>query len=557
MSLMANLYVGQSGLQTSQNALNTTAHNMANVDTEGYTRQQVSQGTRAYQTLERRYDTIAPKQIGTGVNYNHCKQVRSEFLDLSYRQEKGRYAFYDVSTKALEEIEDQLQEMNGTEFADSLNNLWVSVQELAKDPCSAVNQSAMVTRANEFLTRAKSVYNGLVSYQENLDSTVSVMVKEINDIGDRIRKINEDIVYIESGKQEKANDLRDERNGLLDRLGEYGKIEYHEDIFGNVSVLFEGSSFVTTDHVNHIGLITTEHVEPPESPVGYATPYWEYAAKTEVDAEGNKIITSIAGGHLYNLQTTISTTTNTDIGKLKAVLLARGDHNATYHDIVEDENYYNSNIAQSVIMNVQAEFDQMIHAIMTKINEVMINAESNPATLDKTVGFPADFALFVEANPTDQLTYEISEDKPAGSINTGFTIMNTQVNPKLIQDPTLFTFRMVDGGEDTATMTALKEAFTKEEYILNPNVSTRNSFVTYYNSLVSQVANSGDVYKSISQAQEETVSAVSSGREQIVGVSSDEELEFMIMFQNAYNASSRYINVVSEMLEHLVSTLGS
>ena len=81
--------------------------------------------------------------------------------------------------------------------------------------------------------------------------------------------------------------------------------------------------------------------------------------------------------------------------------------------------------------------------------------------------------------------------------------------------------------------------------------------MTYYNSLVSQVANSGDVYKSICQAQEETVSSIESSREQIIGVSSDEELEFMIMFQNAYNASSRYINVVSEMLEHLVTTLGS
>ena len=148
MSLMANLYVGQSGLQTSQNALNTTAHNMANIDTDGYVRQQVSQGTRAYQTLEKNYKTIAWKQIGTGVNYNHCKQVRSDFLDLSFRRESGRSAFYDVATKALEEIEDQLQEMNGAEFADSLNNLWVSVQELAKDPCSAVNQSALVTRAN-------------------------------------------------------------------------------------------------------------------------------------------------------------------------------------------------------------------------------------------------------------------------------------------------------------------------------------------------------------------------------------------------------------------------
>jgi flagellar hook-associated protein 1 FlgK len=552
MSLMANLYVGTSGLSTSQNALNTTAHNMANLDTEGYTRQQVSQGTRAYQTLEKKNEAIAWKQIGTGVNYNNCKQVRSEFLDISYRTENGRLAFYDVSVKALEEIEDQLQEMNGSEFADSLNNLWVSVQELAKDPCSAVSQSSFVTRANEFLTRAKSVYDGLVSYQENMDSTVKTMCDDINKIGDRIRALNEDIVNIESGREEKANDLRDERNLLLDRLGEYGKIDYQEDIFGNVAVLFEGSSFVTTDHVNHLGVDTTL-----ESSVGYATPYWEYAAKTVDNHDGSKTVVSIEGAHVYDLTQNISTVTNTDIGKLRSVLLARGDHNATYHDITEDSEFYNTNIAQSVIMNVQAEFDQMVHTVMTTINDIMENAESNPAFLDGSVGEAKEFTLFSCANEEDKLTYDISKEKPAGTVLTGFTIKNTQINPKLIQEPTLFTYRTIDGNEDNDTVTKIKEAFTKENYVLNPNVSTRNSFVTYYNSLVSQVANSGDVYNSIKEAQEQTVSSVQSAREQIVGVSSDEELEFMIMFQNAYNASSRYINVVSEMLEHLVSTLGS
>jgi flagellar hook-associated protein 1 FlgK len=552
MSLMANLYVGTSGLQTSQNALNTTAHNMANLDTEGYTRQQVSQGTRAYQTLEKKYEAVAWKQIGTGVNYNNCKQVRSEFLDVSYRQENGRLAFYDVSIKALEEIEDQLQEMNGSEFADSLNNLWVSVQELAKDPCSAVTQSSFVTRANEFLTRAKSVYDGLVSYQENMDSTVKTMCDDINDIGDRIRVLNEDIVNIESGKEEKANDLRDERNLLLDKLGEYGKIEYQEDIFGNVAVLFEGSSFVTTDHVNHLGVDVTL-----ESPVGYATPYWEYAAKTVDNRDGSKTVVSIDGAHVFDLTQNISTVTNTDIGKLRSVLLARGDHQATYHDITEDPEFYNTNIAQSVIMNVQAEFDQMVHSVMTTINDIMENAESNPAFIDGSVGEASEFTLFTCANETDKLIYDISKDKPAGSIFTGFTIKNSQINPKLIQEPTLFTYRTIDGNEDNDTVTKIKEAFTKENYVLNPNVTTRNSFVTYYNSLVSQVANTGDVYDSIKEAQEQTVSSVQSAREQIVGVSSDEELEFMIMFQNAYNASSRYINVVSEMLEHLVSTLGA
>jgi flagellar hook-associated protein 1 FlgK len=548
---MANLYVGQSGIMANQNALNTTAHNMANMDTQGFTRQQVQMGTRAYQTLEKRNEQISWKQIGTGVNYNHCKQVRSYFLDLSYRQENGRYSFYDISTKALEEIEDQLQEMNGAEFADSLNDLWVSVQELAKDPCSAVTQSHLVQRANEFLTRAKSVYDGLVSYQENMDSTVETMVKDINSIGDRIRKLNEDIVDIESGRQEEANDLRDERNLLLDQLGEYGKIEYNEDIFGNVTVLFEGSSFVSTDHVNHIGIDTTL-----ESSVGYATPYWEYAAKREVDEHGNESVVSIDGGHLYDLTQPISTTINTDIGKLKAVLLARGDHNATYHDITESEEYYNKNIAQSVIMNVQAEFDQMVHNIMTAINKIMEEAESNPATLDNSLGRTSEFTLFTVANETDKLNYDVG-DAEAGTISTGFTIKNTQVNSKLIMDPSIFTFRTAEGQEDTETVAALKEAFTSEIYALNPNVATKNNIINYYNSLVSQVANSGDVYNSIAAAQEQTVSAIETGREQIVGVSSDEELEFMIMFQNAYNASSRFINVVSEMLEHLVTTLGS
>ncbi len=552
MSLMANLYVGSSGLTTSQSALNTTAHNMANMDTVGYTRQQVSQGTRAYQTIEQKLEAVAWKQIGTGVNYNNCKQVRSDFLDSSYRQENGRYAFYDVSLKALEEIEDQLQEMNGSEFADALNNLWVSVQELAKDPCSAVTQSSFVTRANEFLTRAKSVYDGLVSYQENLDSTIKGMVEDINECGDRIRQLNEDIVDIESGRQEKANDLRDERNLLLDKLGEYGKIEYQEDVFGNVIVLFEGSSFVTTDHVNHIGIDTKLG-----SSVGYATPYWEYAAKTVDNKDGTKTVVSIDGAHIFDLSQNISTTTNTDIGKLRAVLLARGDHNASYHDITEDNDFYNRNIAQSVIMNVQAEFDQMVHSIMTSINDIMEKAESNPAFIDGTTGAAKDFTLFVCANESDRLTYDINKEKKAGTVETGFTIKNSQINPKLIQEPTLFTYRTIDGNEDNTTTTLLKEAFTKEQYTLNPNVTTRNSFVTYYNSLVSQVANSGDVYDSIKEAQKQTVDSVNSAREQIVGVSSDEELEFMIMFQNAYNASSRYINVVSEMLEHLVSTLGS
>ena len=563
-SLMGSLFIGASGLQVSQHALETTAHNMANMDTEGYTRQQVSQGTRPYITTEKDYRVVAWKQTGLGVVYNNCKQVRSYFLDQSYRQETGRSSFYDVSVVTLEEIEDQLQEMNGEEFAESLSNLWTAIQELSKNPTSAVNQNTMVTRANEFILRAQSVYDGLVNYQNNMDKEVAKIVEDINKIGDRIHELNLKIVEIESGHVEHANDLRDERNILLDQLGEYGRIEYYEDVFGNVLCKFEGTQFITTDHVNHMACDNVLPEDKGGSPVGFNTPYWEFAAKKEYhDVREEWEVTDINGAKVYDMTQTISTAMNTDIGKLRATLLARGDHHASYHDISDDPTgqYYNQHIAQSVIMNVEAEFDQMIKNICTAINEIYETAGSNPVNLanargEETTEEVSDYDLFKVMNEDDCLNYTIDENHRAGENLKGYIVTNIQVNPKYLQQPTTMTFLLADGSEDNETIAKLKQSFTTADYLINPNVATRTDFTGYYNMLVSQVANSGDVYKGIRSNQELTVDAVANAREQIVGVSSDEELEFMIKFQNAFNASSRYINVVSEMIEHLVTSLG-
>ena len=105
-------------------------------------------------------------------------------------------------------------------------------------------------------------------------------------------------------------------------------------------------------------------------------------------------------------------------------------------------------------------------------------------------------------------------------------------------------------------MEALKKAFEEAIYTLNPNVTTPVCFKDYYKNLVAQLANTGSVFRAVQENQTVATDALLSAREQIVGVSSDEELTNMIMYQNAYNASSRYINVISEMLDHLLSTLG-
>lgn len=545
-SLMGSLYTGVSGLQTSNNALNTTAHNMSNIDTVGYTRQQVAQGTRTYVTISKSQKT-SWQQIGLGVNYSQTRQVRDILLDKNYRRESGRNAFYDVSTKALEEIEGILGESNeGEEFSVALSNLWTAIEELSKDPTNSVNQNLFVTKSYEFVTKASAVYRSLSEYQDNMNNTVYKDVNSINSYAQKIEALNEKIVKIEAGDVEHANDLRDQRNHLLDELGKMGNISYTEDEVGYVSVRLEGFDLVKGGIVNEVGIYTDEQT-------GFHTPYWKILAKAEYDEKGQPIVTkeSIENAKVYDLNRTIASDLNTDVGSLKATLLARGDHRATYRELndinldgVKEEGWYDSRISQSIIMNVQAEFDQLINAVATKINGILAEAAEEQSAIDPTSTYLRD----ADGNP-----YQVFEK----IVDAGdWTVSNLVINQELRQNPALLSFRLSEHSEDNATMEKLKAAFTESIYTLNPHVETPLNFTNYYKNLVSQVANSGYIFRKVQESQTITTDALSNAREQIVGVSSDDELTNMIMYQNAYNASSRYINVISEMLEHILTSLG-
>ena len=556
MPLMGSLYIGTSGLQTSQNALNTTAHNMTNADTAGYVRQQVQLGTKVYNTIKVDFQSVSNQQVGLGVSYTKVKQIRDYFLDQTYRRESGRNAFYEVASGALEEIESLLDELNGESFQESLEGVWTAVQELSKDPSSAVTQGLLVQKASQFIERAKAVYNGMCDYQDNLNQQIMGKVNTINEYANRIKELNDEILKIECGGTERANDLRDERNRMLDELATLGKITYAEDLNGQVNVQFEGVDLVKREVVYEIGLKQDENT-------GFYTPFWMQNARFTLNDLGDKVY-HIEGAEVFDLNAVISSDLNTDIGSLKSMMLARGDHRADYTDIMEEN--YDYSVSQSVIMNIQGEFDQLIHNVVTAINDVLIDAaeaarEAGSSYMQNEDGSP--IVLFEKIGSecfekqTDGTWKETQEEEGKdGYKGSLFSIANIRINKDLVQSPTKLGFIKEDGSVDYETVEKLKEKFMAEENTLNPKVKKKTNFVDYYGDLVAQVANSGSVYKSILFNQQATVNATFSAREQVVGVSSDDELTNMIKFQNAYNASSRYINVISEMLEHIINTLG-
>ena len=609
MGLMGSLYVGSSGLQTSQNALNTTAHNLTNTETVGYVRQQVQQSSRSYLTLSVDVRSVNNKQVGLGVTYSRVKHIRDYFLDKIYRRESGRSMFYQVSSEVMEEVEGQLGEMHGEAFQTSIEDFWTAVQELTKDPSSSVTQGLLVQRGAQLIQRAQAVYSGLSAYQDNLNLQVRDYVDKINSYGKQILALNDSIRAIEAGRVEQANDMRDTRDRLLDELSELVNIEYGEDVNGDVWVQIEGVDFVKGSRIFEMGLYTDDKT-------GFYTPFWPQNASYTEDAFGNKVY-DIKNAHVFHFDREISSDLNTDIGGLKATILARGDHRADYTDMAPDKyNDSDNYVSQSVIMNVQAEFDQLIHNIATKVNEILATAAGvatadGTGVVDPTNGFSfkgadgndvmlkdakvckadpggymrnddgSPIQMFAKVGSAGYQKMTANEDivdkdgnilvnkgedcwvyveentaDPASEPGSLYSIMNLQIEPELMQKPSMLGFRLPDGSEDKATANALKDAFMAEDYTLNPNVEKRSTFVSYYTDLVSQIANTGYVSRSIYLNQQDAVESISSAREQVSGVSSDEELSNMIKFQNAYNASSRYINVIDEMLEHVLSTLG-
>ena len=552
MPLMGSLYVGTSGLQTSQNALNTTGHNITNADTVGYVRQQTMLGDRQYNTISIDATSIANKQLGLGVEYSQIRQVRDVFLDQTYREESGRLGMYSTFYNATEEVETLLGELDGASFQDSISELWTAVQELAKDPGSSVTQGLLMQRAYTFMTDAQSVYQGLCSYQDNLNRDIKDMVEQMNEYGAKIKDLNDQIRKIETAGIEKANDLKDARNQLLDELSSMANIDYYDDAMGNVLVKIEGHMFVTPDRVNEIGLQIDETTT-------FYDVFWKDDAKFRVNEAGDTIYET-KGALLFDLSQELSPELDTDIGELKALIISRGDHRANFTDM---ENTYNENgeiiatdkenyakISNSVIMTAQAEFDKLIHATVTAINGALEQAFQKGDGNYMSDGNGHALEIF-QRSTTDPGTPEnILDDE------TIFTTANLIINQELMQTPGKLGFKRPDDSIDYETAELLKEAFEKAEHTLNPETTNGMNIASFYSSIVAHVANDGAVFKSIRDNEQITVDSTESARQQIVGVSTDEELSNMIRFQNAYNASSRYINVVSQMLEHLLTSLG-
>ena len=560
-----SLYVGASGLQNAQNAINTTANNLANVDTKGYVRQQVRYADKNYTILKDSRANVNMQQSGLGVSIGDVVHARDIFLDKTYRQETGRMSFYSARYETATYVEDLMQELNGQQFKQSVSDLWQAFQEVSTKPADSTNQNLVLQKADLLVSRTQKLYSDLQNYQSNINDQIKDDVDRVNTIGNRIYELNLQIQKVEAGGTETAMTLRDERDSLLDELGNYGRIEVTEDATGFAYVDMEGVRFVDENRCYNMGLKAADGT-------GFYTPYWPQQS----DVEKGQYVP------VFRLSGEISSEMNTDIGSIKSKLLVRGDTYGRREDMGSEESY--GNIEGCTLMEVEAELDVLFSRIVKSMNDIYCPNTETTSAFTSTDGrtYPAGTKILDEENcargvdgelpPRELFTrigidrytkvtgkdgktyYVYNEENPDVS-STRYAIGTITVNSDLKRQITLMPAYKKDGSVDYEMGAKLAAAWEVKDMKLNPYDQKPCTFEEYYDKMVDQLGIEGNTYKSVTETLSGAVSSVDSKRQQVSGVSSDEELSNMIKFQSAYNAASRFMNVISEMTETIVTGL--
>lgn len=231
-------------LMAQRKATETAGHNVANANTEGYSRQRVElQASDTPYTVPSLGRPELPGQLGTGVDITAIERIRDAFLDLQVRNEVGNLGNWEVRRDSLQKVEVILGEPTDNGLNNAMVAFWNAWQELSKTPESLAIRSEVRQRAITLAETIRHINGQLVQLQDDLNFNVGVSVNQINTIAEQLADLNERIAHVVS-MGDNPNDLRDRRDLLLDELAKMVDITVTEQPGGMINVAIGGRYLV-------------------------------------------------------------------------------------------------------------------------------------------------------------------------------------------------------------------------------------------------------------------------------------------------------------------------
>lgn len=223
-STFLGLNTSYTGLQAANAALNTTANNISNAETVGYSRQKVT--TQAADSI-RAFTTYGC--VGAGVETLAIERVRDNFYDIKFwdnNQKLGEYSVKDYYMSCLEEYYSDDDTIKG--FTTIFEEFYTMMQELSKNPNDATVKQQAIGYAENLCTYFNDMYTNLQKLQDDINQEIKVNVDRINSLSQEIASLNKQINVIEMNSGIVANELRDQRDLLIDEFSEIASVKVAE-----------------------------------------------------------------------------------------------------------------------------------------------------------------------------------------------------------------------------------------------------------------------------------------------------------------------------------------
>ncbi len=254
------LETARRALEAQQTALQVTAHNIANANTPGYSRQVMAMLPTAPYTVPTLSRSVGAGQVGTGVSVSDISRVRDAFLDAQMRDVQNTIGDMEARRDALQEVEIIFNEPSESGLHSVMDAFWQSLQDLANNPESPSVRSAVQQAGENLASAFRTTYRQLTDLRDNIDSVIRARVSEINDIAKEIAQVNGEIANV-TAVGDKPNDLLDKRDALLEKLSKYVDVTIQPEQNGAISVFVNGMAVaspfgysaiqITNDPANH------------------------------------------------------------------------------------------------------------------------------------------------------------------------------------------------------------------------------------------------------------------------------------------------------------------
>lgn len=559
-SLNSALNMGSRAMSASQRAVTTAGHNIANQNTEGFSRQQQSTQTAFPQ----------PNGIGNGTEPSPTTRVFDRFVQRKIVQETPRSGVFTTREEFFSKLELVFSEMSDSGLHRAMNDFWNSWSQLANQPESDVVRTRVRDQGDTLATRFREVHAQLQSLRKEADARIQGAVNQINNLAQQVKELNRQIYSYEiSGHQ--ANDARDARELAVEKLSKLVDVNMIENSNGRTSViigrdwtLVEGDQVFELDAtlrggeagmVSIDGIATHDHRRDLTRSFrgGQMTELIQMRDETIVGYMNQLDELAFGVAAKVNQPHATGTGISSATDLMKSAYALTPEARAQPMPFLQDGVFQlhlvdrDNSILETYEIEVQAGVDSL-EDIVKRINQTV----NDPNLLAASIG--EDGSMFLESGQPRRFIF--GDDQTAITQVMGFNSFfetlkgaaDLRISPRILEDPNaISTGRDLIPGDNQVALAIAK---------LQNQPTMRDETVTfgeYYNSILGDIGLKVQRNQVEKAQQDNMVQQFREIRSSISAVNMDEELADMIQHQKAYEASARYVSTVDEMMQTLIN----